>query len=105
MSLEELFVGDEANLIKGSYTVDEEAKKQYINASVMLTTLGLRQQYTIKLDNPEKPYSLHCVFIKWIDDDWPEVEAKPIADIIGKFDTIIVNGSEWQLNKVIYTKL
>ena len=105
MSLEEyIFVNDDCELIDGAYTVDQQAKAEYLEAVSMVSMLALQGKFSFQLNDPEKPYFTHAVWIYWEDEAWDGMEAKPIAEMLKKFDIIIVDAECWQLTKQIYKR-
>ena len=103
MSLEEyIFVNDDCELIDGEYVVDEQAKKEYIEGATMVSMLALQGKFSFRLNDPEKPYFTHAIWITWEDEAWEGMEAKPIAEMLKKFNWIIVDANTWQLTKEFY---
>lgn len=101
MSLEEFF-SDNPDLIHGEYIVNEEAKREYVEAATMLTGLLFQGKFTMQLDDPEKPYYIHAIRLVWNDEEWEGVEAKPISEVLKRFGRLIVDGNIWQLTRQIY---
>jgi hypothetical protein len=68
----------------------------------MVSMLALQGKFSFKMNDPEKPYFTHAIWITWEDDAWEGMETKPLAEMISRFHWIIVDGNEWQLTKDIY---
>lgn len=104
MSLDDFFVSDNCELIDGEYVVDQQAKKEYLEAVTMISMLALQGKFSFRLNDPEQPYFTHAVWIDWEDEEWEGMEAKPIAEMLKHFDLLIVDGNSWQLTKQIYKR-
>ena len=106
MSLDEFFLSEEDELIDGNYMCNEQAKREYIEGATALTMLAMQGKCSIELNDPEKPYFLHAIWIVWnVEEIDQELSARQMADIIGKFRVLSVDdGNKWMLTKIIYTK-
>lgn len=107
---EEVVYDEKSELISGDYIVHTDKKAEYEEALQLLIQLGKEypNTFSYEVDDPEKPYFYHSIFIKfrYRDDGLLSFKAKLIADIISKFDDISLDeepiSGEWQLGIQIY---
>ena len=102
-------LNQEPDCLDGDYKVNEKAQKDYMDALIILAELQKQGKCSFTYDLWYKPYTLHCIYVKWnvdIDPDgMPEYSAKEIGDLLEKFNTIALDKQEpftWQLSSEIY---
>lgn len=102
-------LNQEPDCLEGNYKVNEKAQKDYMDALVVLAELRKQGKCDFTYDLWYKPYSLHCIYVKWNvdadEDGLPGYSAKEIGKLIGSFDTLQLDKQEpftWQLSSEIY---
>ncbi|MCR5453189.1 MAG: hypothetical protein K6F00_11235 [Lachnospiraceae bacterium] len=102
-------MSDAADLIEGKVIKDQKAFDDYIKAEDKLVAMQKQGKLLIiEADDEEKPYVLHCIYIKpgWDnDDDW-EVSATELASVLRLMDKIVISKGidTIQLSKRIYSQ-
>lgn len=109
IELRELIMSDKPDLIVGKADKDSKANDDYVKALDKLVDMQKKGKLMIiEADDEEKPYYLHCAYIKpmWDDDDDWEVNAKELAGVLKLMDnmTITKGNDTIQLSKKIYTE-
>ncbi len=104
---ERVILSDEADLIPGKSRILYDKAQKYKEACEMLKSLSDKGLLTFKAEDPLRPYSLHCIWIKWnFEDKLPEIPTNIMAEILSKMDTLLIDDdplvSEWQLSSRLY---
>lgn len=92
---------------KGKYTCDAKAKQEYIDALNALLTLQVEGKCCkVEANDPDQPYQVHAIYVKWTPDDYGEVqpETKLLIEGLREMNLLISDDDplNWQISKVIY---
>lgn len=89
---------------EGEYHCDDTAKKEYCDALVLAMCLNLAGKCEIKVDDPNKPYYLHTINIRWKFDDDYMIELNDLISNM-KVDISLIDDGSWLLSKKIYFEI
>jgi hypothetical protein len=73
----------------------------------MLAMLKGKGKCDFTYDSIFEPYVMHCINVQWKadKDGYLELDAREIANVLGKMDGIVIDAQsemEWQLSTTIY---
>lgn len=105
--LRDMIMSDTPDLIKGKYVMDKKAFDDYVKAQEKLAAMQAKGKLIItEVDEEDKPYYLHCIYITpvWDDCDDFEIATRELAGVLRLMDKMIVSKGDdtIQLSKKIY---
>jgi hypothetical protein len=90
---------------------NEEAYEAYKRAGMLCVWLFMQGKLSdIRIDNPDTPYSMHRIELRWKGDEdgFAESETNSLVSILSEMETICMEAKEplvWYLDTTIYTEV
>ena len=90
---------------------NKEAYEAYKRAGMLCVWLFMQGKLSdIRIDNPDTPYSMHRIELRWKGDEdgFAEMETNPLVSILSEMETICMEAKEplvWYLDTTIYTEV
>lgn len=104
--LEKIIMSDEADLIRGKSRILFEKAQNYKEACALVEKLRQDGFLEYEAEDPLRPYTLHCIWIRWNFDKNGTlvIPAPAMAELMSKMDKILLEkeASEWQLSSRLY---
>lgn len=103
----ELILGEGANIIRGKSICDQTKAKAYREGVKLLEKLHEEHGgFSYKADDVDTPKYIHEIEVKWLEFE-TELSAKKMAEILASFDTMIFSKEKiladtWVLSSEIY---
>lgn len=98
-------LSEDLELLSPPYKVDQKAKAQYQKVLDLLESLVIKGKFVYSFDDPDKPYELHTIRLKWKDEeDEVEIESSIVAKMLQDMEELILEGNRWHIFKTIYKK-
>ena len=90
---------------------NKEAYEAYKRAGILCVWLFMQGKLSdIRIDNPDTPYSMHRIELRWKGDEdgFAESETNSLVSILSEMETICMEAKEplvWYLDTIIYTEV